>query len=106
MDHLLTFADSEYCSKRRQSRNEIFLMRMESLIPGIVGGYPVCLIARCRLYGFITLQPVADHHSYRFRPYRSTADAVGTGIHSGSLMLPLRSIPITGTSSRGVDAGS
>jgi IS5 family transposase len=33
MDHQLTFADSEYCSKRRQSRKEIFLGRMESLIP-------------------------------------------------------------------------
>ena len=33
MDHQLTFADSEYCSKRRQTRKEIFLGRMESLIP-------------------------------------------------------------------------
>ena len=33
MDHQLTFADSEYHSKRRQTRKEIFLGRMESLIP-------------------------------------------------------------------------
>lgn len=33
MDHQLTFADSEYRSKRRQTRKEIFLGRMELLIP-------------------------------------------------------------------------
>ncbi len=33
MDHQLTFSNSEYRSKRRQTRKEIFLGRMESLIP-------------------------------------------------------------------------
>jgi len=33
MDHQLTFADSEYNHKRRQTRKEIFLGRMELLIP-------------------------------------------------------------------------
>jgi hypothetical protein len=33
MDHLLTFADSEFTHKRRQTRKEKFLGRMEKLIP-------------------------------------------------------------------------
>ncbi len=33
MDHQLTFADSEYQNKRRQTRKEVFLARMETLIP-------------------------------------------------------------------------
>ncbi len=33
MNYQLTFADSEYCSKRRQTRKEIFLEGMKSLIP-------------------------------------------------------------------------
>ncbi len=34
MDHQLTFADSEFNHKRRQTRKEKFLGRMEKLIPG------------------------------------------------------------------------
>lgn len=33
MDHQLTFADSEFTHKRRQTRKEKFLGRMEKLIP-------------------------------------------------------------------------
>ena len=33
MEHQLTFADSEFSSKRRQTRKEIFLSRMETLLP-------------------------------------------------------------------------
>ena len=33
MDHQLTFADCEFTNKRRQTRKEIFLGRMEKLIP-------------------------------------------------------------------------
>ncbi|HDY7992682.1 TPA: IS5 family transposase [Vibrio vulnificus] len=33
MDHQLSFADSEFTNKRRQTRKEIFLSRMEKLIP-------------------------------------------------------------------------
>ena len=33
MSHQLTFADSEFSSKRRQTRKEIFLSRMDSLLP-------------------------------------------------------------------------
>jgi len=33
MDHQLSFADSEFTSKRRQTRKEIFLGRMDNLIP-------------------------------------------------------------------------
>ncbi len=33
MDHQLTFADSEFSHKRRQTRKEKFLRRMEKLIP-------------------------------------------------------------------------
>ncbi len=33
MDHQLSFADSEFTSKRRQTRKEKFLRRMEKLIP-------------------------------------------------------------------------
>ena len=33
MDHQLTFADSEFSSKRRQTRKEIFLSRMDALLP-------------------------------------------------------------------------
>lgn len=33
MDHQLTFADSEFSHKRRQTRKEKFLGRMEKLIP-------------------------------------------------------------------------
>jgi len=33
MEHQLTFADSEFSSKRRQTRNEIFLSRMDVLLP-------------------------------------------------------------------------
>ena len=33
MDHQLSFADSEFNSKRRQTRKEKFLGRMEKLIP-------------------------------------------------------------------------
>ena len=31
MSHQLTFADSEFSSKRRQTRKEIFLSRMEQI---------------------------------------------------------------------------
>ena len=31
--HQLTFADSEFSSKRRQTRKEIFLFRMEQILP-------------------------------------------------------------------------
>ena len=33
MSHQLTFADSEFSSKRRQTRKEIFLSRMDQLLP-------------------------------------------------------------------------
>jgi IS5 family transposase len=33
MSHQLTFADSEFSSKRRQTRKEIFLSRMEQILP-------------------------------------------------------------------------
>ena len=33
MSHQLTFADSEFSSKRRQTRKEIFLSRMDALLP-------------------------------------------------------------------------
>ena len=33
MTHQLTFADSEFSSKRRQTRKEIFLSRMDTLLP-------------------------------------------------------------------------
>ena len=33
MSHQLTFADSEFSSKRRQTRKEIFLSRMERILP-------------------------------------------------------------------------
>ncbi len=33
MDQQLTFADSEFSNKRRQTRKEAFLGRMEKLIP-------------------------------------------------------------------------
>ncbi|OCW47651.1 transposase [Aeromonas caviae] len=33
MSHQLTFADSELSSKRRQTRKEIFLSRMEHILP-------------------------------------------------------------------------
>ena len=33
MEHQLTFADSEFSCKRRQTRKEIFLSRMDSLLP-------------------------------------------------------------------------
>ena len=33
MSHQLTFADSEFSSKRRQTRKEIFLCRMDNLLP-------------------------------------------------------------------------
>ncbi|MEJ3058461.1 hypothetical protein WDK57_24620, partial [Escherichia coli] len=31
--HQLTFADSEFSTKRRQTRKEIFLSRMEQILP-------------------------------------------------------------------------
>ncbi len=33
MSHQLTFADSEFTGKRRQTRKDIFLSRMEQLLP-------------------------------------------------------------------------
>ncbi|VCX89085.1 Putative transposase (identified by ISEscan HMM) [Escherichia coli] len=33
MSHQLTFADSEFSSKRRQTRKEIFLSRMGQILP-------------------------------------------------------------------------
>ncbi len=33
MSHQLTFADSEFSSQRRQTRKEIFLSRMEQILP-------------------------------------------------------------------------
>ena len=33
MEHQLTFADSEFSTKRRQTRKEIFLSRMDALLP-------------------------------------------------------------------------
>ena len=33
MGHQITFADSEFSSKRRQTRKEIFLSRMEQILP-------------------------------------------------------------------------
>nr|MBX2858668.1 IS5/IS1182 family transposase [Cellvibrionaceae bacterium] len=33
MSHQFTFADSEFSSKRRQTRREIFLSRMDNLLP-------------------------------------------------------------------------
>ncbi len=33
MNQQLTFADSEFSSKRRQTRKEIFLSRMDNLLP-------------------------------------------------------------------------
>ena len=33
MSHQFTFADSEFSSKRRQTRKEIFLSRMDNLLP-------------------------------------------------------------------------
>ncbi len=33
MSHQLTFADSEFSTKRRQTRKEIFLSRMEHILP-------------------------------------------------------------------------
>ncbi|MGL6356391.1 IS5/IS1182 family transposase, partial [Aeromonas veronii] len=33
MSHQLTFADSEFNSKRRKTRKEIFLARMDALLP-------------------------------------------------------------------------
>jgi|GEM_PF-4928003 hypothetical protein len=34
MEHQLTFAGSKFSSKRRQTRKEIFLSRMDALLPG------------------------------------------------------------------------
>ncbi|EJH39062.1 putative transposase [Vibrio cholerae CP1048(21)] len=33
MSHQLTFADGEFSNKRRQTRKELFLARMEKLLP-------------------------------------------------------------------------
>ncbi|HDX8593529.1 TPA: IS5/IS1182 family transposase, partial [Aeromonas dhakensis] len=33
MNHQLTFADSEFNGKRRKTRKELFLARMEALLP-------------------------------------------------------------------------
>ena len=33
MEHQLTFADSEFSSKRRQTSKEIFLSKMDALLP-------------------------------------------------------------------------
>ena len=33
MEHQLTFADSEFSTKRRHTRKEIFLSRMDALLP-------------------------------------------------------------------------
>ena len=33
MEHQLTFADSEFSTKRRLTRKEIFLSRMDALLP-------------------------------------------------------------------------
>ncbi len=33
MEHQLTFADSEFSSKRHQTRKEIFLSRMDAIFP-------------------------------------------------------------------------
>jgi len=33
MSHQITFADSEFSSKRRQTRKELFLSRMDQLLP-------------------------------------------------------------------------
>ncbi len=33
MEHQLTFVDSEFSCKRRQTRKEIFLSRMDTLLP-------------------------------------------------------------------------
>ncbi|MDX7712101.1 IS5/IS1182 family transposase, partial [Aeromonas caviae] len=33
MSHQLTFADSEFSSKRRQTRKEIFFSRKEQILP-------------------------------------------------------------------------
>ena len=33
MNHQLTFADSEFSNKRRKTRKEIFLSRMDALLP-------------------------------------------------------------------------
>ena len=33
MSHQLTFADSEFSSKRRQTRKELFLSRMDQILP-------------------------------------------------------------------------
>jgi hypothetical protein len=33
MGHQLTFADSEFSNKRRKTRKEIFLSRMDALLP-------------------------------------------------------------------------
>ena len=33
MSHQITFADSEFSSRRRQTRKEIFLSRMEQILP-------------------------------------------------------------------------
>lgn len=33
MSHQLTFADSEFNNKRRKTRKEIFLTRMDNLMP-------------------------------------------------------------------------
>ena len=33
MSHQLTFADSEFSNKRRETRKEIFLSRMDALLP-------------------------------------------------------------------------
>ena len=33
MSHQLTFGDSEFSSKRHQTRKEIFLSRMDQLLP-------------------------------------------------------------------------
>ncbi len=41
MSQQLTFADSEFSSKRRQTRKDIFLSRKDSLLPWIQRNYPL-----------------------------------------------------------------
>ncbi len=73
MSHQLTFADSEFSSKRRQTRKEIFLSRMEQILPWqnmvevIEPFYPKAGNGR-RPYRGLTLSGTKTHVKQRFLP--------------------------------------
>ena len=68
MEHQLTFADSEFSSKRRQTRKEIFLSRMDALLPWSM------LLALIAYSGAIrTPIPALPGQSFRDKPDTDSA---------------------------------